>query len=238
MAEFKVSQTSIQSSDRKIRFALWGAVLALSGITLFAVLVDPSETSAVKTGLAWISGLIVAGVVVSAYLLAFRNASQSVQRKLLFELTNKELVCRKSGSPDVRIELGEIQALYEGRGWLVVESAAPRKRIAVPDGVEGFGALRAELTKYGSVSAMPRRSIFAFSSLLASLICWTFVLWSKNHTAVKLAAAVVTALLTWESLRLVRKIKGRPKRYFVWSMIAIAWITSLVLIYINVLRAR
>ncbi|HEX4604039.1 MAG TPA: hypothetical protein VH724_08615 [Candidatus Angelobacter sp.] len=210
----------------------------LSGITLFAVLSDHSEASPLKTGFAWVAGLIAAGIVVSANLLAFRNASQSVQRGLLFELTNKELVRRKSGSPDVRIELGEIQALYEGRGWLVVESAAPRKRIAVPDGVEGFAALRAELTKYGSVSAMPRRSVFAFSSLLASLICWTFVLWSKNHTVVKLAAAVVTVLLTWESLRLVRMMKGRPKRYFVWSMIAIGWITSLVVIYINVLRPR
>jgi hypothetical protein len=237
MAEFKVSQTSFQSNERKIRFALWGAVLVLSGITLFAVLSDHSEASPLKTGFAWVAGLIAAGIVVSANLLAFRNASQSVQRGLLFELTNKELVRRKSGSPDVRIELGEIQALYEGRGWLVVESAAPRKRIAVPDGVEGFAALRAELTKYGSVSAMPRRSVFAFYSLPISLICWVLVLWSKDHILVELgAAAAAMALLAWESFRLVRLMKGKPRQSLVWGMLAISWIATMFLIYIKLLR--
>lgn len=205
MSVFQVisDQKSIRKRERWTRLALWGAAFTLSGITLFAVYGADSASPQLKTVLTWLAGLIVACTIVGANVVSYRQGIEKVRRDLAFELTDKDLVRRRSGWPDVRIGLPEIRALYERQGWLVVEGVEPTRRIAIPVRVEGFAALRAELAKHSSVIIARGRSVAGFIFLAVTFIGWGIVLWSKNSRAQGLAAAVALMVLAWESLRLI-----------------------------------
>ena len=238
MSEFRVSSNkeSTQRRDHGTRLVLWGAVLVLSCITLFAVYDAGSASPQIKTALAWLAGLIVAGAIGGAYFLSYRQAIEKVKEGLVFELTEKDLVRRRSGWPDVRIGLQEIHTLHEGQGWLVVESVEPIRKIAIPAEVEGFAVLRAELVKHSSVIIARRRSLSAIIPLVVSLICWVLVLWSKNARVAKLAAAVALTVLAWGSLGIIRLMNGKPKRFLVWIALGISWATAILLVYLRVMR--
>ena len=147
MSEFRVisDEKSIRKRERWTRLIFWGAASTLSGVTLFAVYGADFASPELKTALAWLAGLIVAGTIIGAYFVVYRHAIEKAKRELVFELTDTDLVRRKSGWPDVRIGLPEIRALYERQDWLVVESVEPTRRIAIPAEAEGFAVLRAEL---------------------------------------------------------------------------------------------
>src|SRR6476646_6696347 len=213
MSEFRVSSNkeSTLRRDHGTRLISWGAVLVLSCITLFAVFGAGSAGPQINTALAWLAGLIVAASIGGANLVSYRQGREKVKRDLSFELTDKDLIRRNAGWPDVRIGLQEIHALYEGQGWLVVESVEPIRKMAIPAEVEGFAVLRAELAKHSSVIIARRRSPSALIPLVVSLICWALVLWSKNARVAKLAAAVALMLLAWGSVLLGRLTSsGKP----------------------------
>lgn len=233
MSEFRVTsdEKSTKKRERWTRLTLWGAAFALSCITLFAVYGAKSASPELTTVLAWLAGLIVAASIVGANLVSYRQGMEKVKRDLSFELTDKDLIRRKEGWPDVRIGLSEIRALYERQDWLVVESVKPTRRITIPVHVEGFAALRAELTKYSSVIVVPSRSMAGFTFLVIAFICWGVVLWSKNSRVQGLAAAVGFIVLAWESLRLIRLMASKPKRFLVWIAVSISWVAAILLIY-------
>jgi hypothetical protein len=239
MSEFKVisEKKSFRKRERWTRLTLWGAAFALSCITLFAVYGADSASPQINTALAWLAGLIVAGAVGGAYFLSYRQGMEKIKRDLSFELTDKDLIRRKTGWPDVRIGLQEIHALYEGQGWLVMESFEPIKRIAIPAEVEGFAVLRAELAKHNSIVTTRRRSVLVFTPLVVSLICWVVALESKNSTARGLAAAAALMILAWGSLHLGRLMNGKPKRFLVWIVLGICWAAAILLVYLQVMRA-
>jgi len=238
MSEFRVSSNKESTLRRNhgTRLILWGAVLVLSCITLFAVFGAGSASPQINTALAWLAGLIVAASIVGANFLSYRQGMEKVKRDLSFELTDKDLIRRNAGWPDVRIGLQEIHALYEGQGWLVVESVEPIRRIAIPAEVEGFAVLRAEMAKHNSIVTR-RRSVLAFTPLVVSLICWVVALESKNSTARGLAAAAALMILAWGSLHLVRLMNGKPKRLLVWIALGISWAAAILVVYLHVMRA-
>jgi hypothetical protein len=181
--------------------------------------------------LAWLAGVIVAGTIIGAQFVAYRQGLKKLRKDLVFELTDKDLVRRSSGWPDVRIGLPEIRTLYEHPGGLVVESVEPTRRIAIPARVEGFATLRAELTKHGSVIIARGRSVTGFTFLAVEFICWGIVFWSKDSRAQALAAAVALMVLAWESLRLIRMMGGKPKKFLVWIAVGISWAAAILLVY-------
>lgn len=158
MREFRIASDKIssRSRDRSIRLILWGIVLVLSGITLFAVYGARSASRQVNTVLLLVCVLIVVVAFLGIRFFAVRLGVEKMERDLVFVLTDKALVRRRNGWPDIRIELSEINALYERRGRLVVESVEPRRKIVVPEGVDGFAFLRSELTKHSPLT-IPRQ---------------------------------------------------------------------------------
>lgn len=234
MSEFRVisDEKSFRKRERWTRLFFWGAAFALSGITLFAVYGADSASPQLKTALTWLAGVIVAGTIIGANFVSYLRANEKVKTDPVFELTDKDLIRRRSGWPDVRIGLTEIRALYESRGWLVVESVEPTRRIATPVRVDGFADLRAELMKHGSVIiTRGGRSVSGFTVVVIEFICWGIVLWSKNSIAQALAAAVAFVVLAWGSLRLIRIMSGKPKKFFVWIAVGISWAAAILLLY-------
>jgi len=233
MSEFKVisDNKSFRKRERWIRLTLWGAAFALSCITLFAFYGANSASPELTTVLAWLAGLIVAASIVGANLVSYTHGMEKVKRDLSFELTDKDLIRRKAGWPDVRIGLPEIRALYERQGWLVVESVEPTRRISIPAEVEGFAVLRAELAKHNSIVTTRRRSASVFTPLVVSLVCWVVALESKNSAARGLAAVAALMILAWGSLHVVRLMNGKPKRFLVWMIVGISWAAAILLLY-------
>jgi hypothetical protein len=191
MAEFRVPRRSTnRPPELKVRSVSWGAVIVLSGIALFAVYYAPSASRQLNTTLAAVAVVIVGGTVIGENVLVARTGLERMEGDLVFALTDRELVRRRSGWPDVKIGFSEISGLYERDGSLVVQSTEPHRKIAVPDLVEGFTTIRAELAKHSSIVAQPRRSSAGFVATLGSLLCWGVVLWSKNTSVVRIAAAI------------------------------------------------
>lgn len=236
--EFKVAppKASERSGDRNIRLITWGTVLIMSGITLFAVYGSRSASPQLVRALGWVAVVIVALAIVGAYFLAARLGLKRFERDLVFGLTDKEVIRRTQGWPEVRIGLTEIKALYQRSGWLVVEGNEPGRTMAIPERVEGFESLRAELTKHCSIRAAPQRSPRRFIALVGSVISWGLVLLSTHTSVVMGAGAVALALLAWESFRLFAQLRHGPQRVALSLLIGLSWVAAALLVYIRIIR--
>jgi hypothetical protein len=239
MSEFKVASHNAtdRGRDRNIRLITWGVVLVMSGITLFAVYDARSASPQLVRALGWLAVVIVVAAIVGAQFLAARLGLERFAHDLAFILTDKEVVRRRQGWPEVRIGLAEIKALYQRPGWLVVESNEPRRTMAIPERVEGFESLRAELTKHRPITAAPQRSPWGFVALIGSLLCWGLVLLSRDAAVVMGAGAVALALLAWESFRLFGQLRHSPKRLALSLLIGLGWIAAALLLYLRIIRA-
>ena len=237
--EFKVSlnKAASRSHDKHIRLFLWGAVLLLLGITIVGVL-DVDQTA--HKPLAVAAGAVVVCVVVAAFVLAAQNGIEKAKLNTTFVLSDDNIVRKTTGWADVRIRLSEVRILSERPGWLVVESAEPRRRIAIPEDVESFDLLRSELTKHGLLIKSPRRSPFVALLLglptMVSLFCWVLIFWSKEPWLVKTAACVALGLLAWGSFSVGRLRVVSPKRYLLWAVIGTSWVATVWIIYSRLKR--
>jgi hypothetical protein len=156
--EFRVLPDDLagRARDRKVRLLLWGAVAALIGTAALGIVGVRSMSREMESVLVWTAGAITAGVVIGAYYLAYRHGLNKIRSSLVFLLTDEELLRRRPGWPDVRIELCEIGRLHEHRGWFVVESRVPGRRIVIPNDVQGYAGLKRELTKYDPGTEKPK----------------------------------------------------------------------------------
>jgi hypothetical protein len=238
MNEFRVASDNISDRrrERRARLFLWGIVLALSVITLFAVLGYNSASRQLNTTLAGLVVLMVGGAIVCAHFLAFRHGVETVENEIVFELSDEDLVRKRHGYPDVRIRLSEINALYAQHGWLVIESVEPRRTIAVPEKVERFSLLRAQLAKHSPIIVAPQRLALGFVPAVAYAICWGVVLWSKDALVAEVAAISGLTLLGWESVRLYRQLRDSPRRHLMWALVGLGWLATALVFYVKFVR--
>jgi len=209
----------------------------MSAITLFAVYDARSASPELVRALGWLAVVIVVAAIVGAPFLASRLGLEKFEHDLVFVLTDKAVVRRRQGWPDVQIGLAEIRGLYQRPGWLVVESNEPRRTMAIPERVEGFESLRSELTKHGSIAVAPESSPWRSVVLIGSLLCWGLVLLSKDSGLVMGAGAVALALLAWESFRLFVQLRHSRKRLALSVLIGLSWVAAALLVYLRIIRA-
>ncbi|MGH9566887.1 MAG: hypothetical protein ACRD4I_12935 [Candidatus Angelobacter sp.] len=235
MAEFRFGATEVLkgSRERRIRLALWGAVIALLAIALFTFHGAPSAIPQLNTVLMWLAGFIVAGAIVSAYFLAFRRGIEKVEHDLAFVLTDSDLIRKRSGYPDVQIDLSRINAIYERHAWLVVESLEPYKKIAIPKEIDGFGSLREELGKHKPIIVSQRPHWVWFIPTAAYLLCWALVLWSKNPRIMIVSGIIGFVLLGWESFRFCRQLR-RSKNWVSLLPLGLSWLGAILVVYFRV----
>lgn len=235
MREFRVLANGASSikQTRQIRLLLWSAVAALSVVTLFAVYGTSSIGPVLSTVLEGFAGLIVVFVIVSAYVLAYRHACDVVARDSVFVLTDTQLIRRRTGHPDVQIDLGEINSLCEGHGWIVVESI--EEKIAIPEDVQEFASLRAELTRRAKV-VRPRRRSLAPIIVVVYLLYWAGVLWSRNSLLTAVAGAIGLTLLCWQSFLLAKPFATSRIRLLSWGWISLGWLAAALFICFRLLR--
>jgi hypothetical protein len=233
MDEFRVSidPAAKRSSDRKIRLAVWGTIPLFLGACAFAFYGTFSSKPQLGSASTWVAISIVVGATVGAYLLAVRLGLGKLQGEMTFLLTDHDLTRRRKGWPDVIVGFSEIEALRETDSWLIVESVAPKRRIAIPAKVEGFPSLRTELAKHCPITTRPSPPISGFVSIIASLLCWGIVLLSGDPSRTRIAAGAALVLLAWESVRLYRRLRESPSRSVVLACLVLSWVVAILLVY-------
>ncbi|MGA8539843.1 MAG: hypothetical protein WB566_10110, partial [Terriglobales bacterium] len=92
------------------------------------------------------------GGVVGASALACREALRRAEREMVFVLDDTGIARKRKGFPEVKIAFSEVEYLGEELRWLVVKSIEPRRKIAIPNDVQGFEIIRAELAKHHTLS--------------------------------------------------------------------------------------
>jgi len=174
--EFRIETNP--SSERRETLLFWAALLSpLAVLSVFILSLSLKGYIAFR----WLWLLTLLGTWIGGHIVAFRLRIKGARRRMVFALGDKEIIRKRSGWPDDRIAFSEIEALYERRGGLVVESAEPLKRISIPREVNGFDAIRAELVKHHSLSVQPKplRSKPSWTRLvvmIVSILSWAVVI--------------------------------------------------------------
>jgi hypothetical protein len=210
---------------------LWGAVVALIGITVLGILSAAYANRLLNNTLIILAVGILAFAVSGAYYLAVRMGFERAKLNVVLSLTDRDLICRREGWPEVTIGLAEIKALYDRRSALLVESRKPARMIAIPKDVTGFESLRAELLKHGPLVKPPARAFVAWVPSVAAFLCWPLVLWSSDVDIVKVAGIVLLASLGWLSVTFSTKLNHVPRRGFLRLWLIMSWFGAAFLIY-------
>jgi len=239
MKEFRVvaNPGTERYLDRRVRMFLWGSVLGLSGVTLFA-LYGHSLSRQLSALLIALALSALCGAIAAAYYLAIRHGQEKVERELVIVLADDVLVRRSRGYPEVRIGLTEITRLSERSGRLTVESVSPRRTITIPNRVEGFVALRTELANHCPIVAATSASMLGLVLVAIYIFCWAPLLWSRNVGLILSAGVIALFVQAWTSLRLSRYLRKSPQRFVTWGLLALSWVTAAVIIWSRVLRWR
>lgn len=189
--EFKI-ETDAPNKRREI-LLLCGVTLApivgvLVEVLAAGFIFHPSTRG--DSAFRWLGPLMFSGTLIGGYIIAFsvafRLGMRRAKRQMIFALSDKEIIRRRSGWPDDAIAFSEIGALYDGPGGLVVETIAPIRRISIPREVTGLDAIRAELAKRHSFSLQtrPSRAKLSWTGLIVmivSILSWAAVIfiWYK-----------------------------------------------------------
>ncbi len=227
------------ASRREARFRAlsWGAVLSLLGITVLLFVLGVSGDLSANWNLRWLFVFTLLGTVIGASILACREALRYAQRQMSFVLDGDGVVRKRRGYPEVRIPFSEIDALSEQLGWLIIKSSGPRRKIAIPNSIGGYGAIRAELAKHHPLSGPAAFPLKTTALLVMACLSWGAALWLRDRLGILAAGTVAVVTLTLGSHRLWTLLHRSSKRSLLWASLGFAWLVALVLIYFRVVRA-
>lgn len=241
MLEFRIESDSLdEKRGARRRLLSWGLVLSLFAMTVLIYALGFLGLLGVDSDLRWLAWLSVPailGAVIGASILAYREALRRAEREMVFVLDDNGIARRREGFPEVRIAFSEVDTVGEELRWLVVKSTEPRRKIAIPDNVQGFEVIRAELVKHHALSArMQRLPLKSAASMTVSILTWATVLWFRDARIVIPAGVIAMALLTLGSRRLWILFRRGPKRSFSLACLGVVWLSAILVIYLRVVR--
>lgn len=241
MGEFRLSPKTLPTrrhDNIMVALVSGGGLLLLFGILFFIAYGPHSIVDRVGPWLVWALVLIVVCAVATSFV-GLRRSFQRVRHDLTFVLNQGELIRKRPGYPDVQIPLPQIKSLYEQSGCLVVTGGDPPRRIAVPEQVENFALLQAELLKHASWTSPPRRrSRLGWITPVLTIICWSLLLFSGNITTTWIAGGGVLVLLSEWSFKLRHRLLHSPERVALWIMVGWSWLLAGFAIYFRLFGGR
>jgi hypothetical protein len=238
MHEFKYTNDKLLSRRRDfhVRIALWSMVAASVAIGIFALYGTHVTDSNTNVILAVLAALIVAGIVISAFILAFRHAEEVARSESVLVLTDNNLSYRRSGRPDVQIRLSAISALYSRGSHLIVEGADPRRQIMIPQDIAEFQTLSERLAEHHSIDIQPTLDVLIFARAIIYALCCALVLWSRLNIVTILASAIGLGIVGVESFYLYAKIRQNPKRWHSLVILVCEWLGVVLIACFRIIR--
>lgn len=234
MPEFKVEGDALRREAR-FRMLSWGTVLLLILVAIFIFVLRSMELTA-GSGVGWLAVLAFLGGFYGACILAVREGLSYARRQMVFDLNDDGVIRKRQGYPDVRIPFSEIESVSEELGWLIIRSTEPRRKIAVPNKVSGYDAIRAELVRHHPLSARAKFPWKRIALLTASALSWISVLWFHDTRVITLAGAAAFTTLAFGSSRLWDLSHSSPRRMLLWTSIVFTWLLAFLVIYLRITR--
>lgn len=239
MNEFRFvgSKLSGRRNDLSARLELWGIVVGLLSIGLFASYGSRQTIQRFSIVLSVLAGFLVVSAIVLAFMVAFRHAREKAASEWSFILTDENLIKKRKGRPDIIVPLGDITELYFQNSYLVVKSSTLGLRIDIPKEIEGFDTLQKAL---GSCKTPSSRSsgIFRLARTLLYAVCCAFVLWSRQLPIVLLASVIGFMLLGLQSLSFYNYIKHKPQtRYAGVAFICFEWMSAVLIAFFRLIHS-
>jgi hypothetical protein len=235
MSEFKIEGEALKREAR-FRVLSWGTVLLLLGATVLLFVLGVSGYLSAYWSLRLLFVFTLLGTVIGTCVLACREALHYAERQMIFVLDGDEVVRKRRGYPEVRIPFSEIDTLSEELGWLIIKSAEPRRRIAIPNSVSGYGVIRAELAKHHPLSARVAFPLKSTALLVVAFLSWGAVLWLRDMRGIITAGIVAVVTLAFGSYRLWSLLHRSSKRALLWASLCFTWLVAFLLIYLRVAR--
>jgi hypothetical protein len=238
VAEFRIATDDMaRRREFKNQMLSWGTVvlLLLATAVLFTLGMFGLLRGYLILRLLFIFTLL--GTIVSAIVLASREALRRAEREMIFALDESAIVRKRKGWPDIRIAFSEVDAIRAELRWLVVYSTEPRRKIAIPMDVKDFEVIRAELLRHHSLSdtSSPRWSGFALPVI--SVLSWAALLFIRDFWITLAAGSLALVALAIGSRQLWNLLSRSSRRLLMWICLGSAWIVAILVICIRVMRS-
>jgi hypothetical protein len=236
--EFKVEDDALRCEAR-FKLLSWGSVLLLLGVTVLLFTLGVSGDLTASPDLGWLFVLNGLGTVVGACVVGFREALRLAERQMVFVLNDNEIVRQRKGYPDVKIAFSEIATLREELRWLIIKTAEPQRKIAIPNTVSGYDAICAELAKRYPLSARVDRVEFLLKTtalLAAAILSWAAVMWFRDVRVVILSGTGGLITLAVGSHSVWTMLHSGVRRPLLWASLGCAWLIAILLICFRVVH--
>ena len=235
MPEFKIEGDALRREAR-FRMLSWGSVLLLLAVTLLLFTLRASGRLNANSDLRFVFAFTLLGTIIGACVLASREALHFAEREMIFVLNDNEIVQKRKGYPDVKIAFSEIATLREELRWLIIKTAEPQRKIAIPNTISGYDAICAELAKHHPLSARVDRVEFSLKTtalLAAAILSWTGVVWFRDVGVVIVSGTGGLITLAIGSHSVWTMLHSRVRRPLLWASLGCAWLMAILLIYLR-----
>ena len=237
MPEFKIEGDALRREAR-FRIVSWGTILSLLAVTVLLFTLRASGRLNANSDLRFVFAFTLLGTIIGAYVLASRKALHFAEREMIFVLNDNEIVRKRKGYPDVKIAFSEIATLREELRWLIIKTAEPQRKIAIPNTISGYDAICAELAKYHPLSRVDRVEfpLQTTALLAAAILSWTAVMWFRDVRVVIVSGTGGLITLAIGSHSVWTMLHSRVRRPLLWASLGCAWLMAILLIYLRVVR--
>ena len=237
MPEFKIEGDALRREAR-FRIVSWGTILSLLAVTVLLFTLRASGRLNANSDLRFVFAFTLLGTIIGAYVLASRKALHFAEREMIFVLNDNEIVRKRKGYPDVKIAFSEIATLREELRWLIIRTAEPQRKIAIPNTISGYDAICAELAKYHPLSRVDRVEfpLQTTALLAAAILSWTAVMWFRDVRVVIVSGTGGLITLAIGSHSVWTMLHSRVRRPLLWASLGCAWLMAILLIYLRVVR--
>ena len=211
-------------------------MLLLLAVTLLLFTLRASGRLNANSDLRFVFAFTLLGTIIGACVLASREALHFAEREMIFVLNDNEIVQKRKGYPDVKIAFSEIATLREELRWLIIKTAEPQRKIAIPNTISGYDAICAELAKHHPLSARVDRVEFSLKTtalLAAAILSWTGVVWFRDVGVVILSGTGGLITLAIGSHSVWTMLHSRVRRPLLWASLGCAWLMAILLIYLR-----
>ena len=237
MPEFKIEGDALRREAR-FRIVSWGTILSLLAVTVLLFTLRASGRLNANSDLRFVFAFTLLGTIIGAYVLASRKALHFAEREMIFVLNDNEIVRKRKGYPDVKIAFSEIATLREELRWLIIKTAEPQRKIAIPNTISGYDAICAELAKYHPLSRVDRVEfpLQTTALLAAAILSWTAVMWFRDVRVVIVSGTGGLITLAIGSHSVWTMLHSRVRRPLLWASLGCAWLMAILLIYLRVVH--
>jgi hypothetical protein len=222
--------------QRQFRFLGWGAIVVLLGILLFSIYEPAGLSDSVGHAIGWLAGAIGLAAGVGATILAIKEGTLKLLRRLRFDISDGKIIQTREESASIEIPLDQIDSLHQYRSWLLVRGGIPKRQIAIPREITGFDALKRELLAHCTLTPL-KVKIYPLSFLpLVLMIVAYFFLFTSHVRAVVITAGV--AALTLQAVgtySLWRVWRDKTMHRLVMLTFILTWLVLAWLVYQRVL---